>query len=75
MITHFEATVALLSAVIGMLATLIMFVWKGRGWIDRRAQAEDRLASAIEVLAETQERLHRENQKKFRSIERRLARQ
>lgn len=74
MITHFETTVVLLSAVIGMLATLIASVWHARGWIDRLNVTDDKLATAIENLAKTQRDLHQENQRRFESIERRLDR-
>jgi hypothetical protein len=71
-ITHFEATVTLLAAVIGMLATLIGSVWKARGWIDRLNETDSKLAAAIENLAVTQRDLHSENRARFEAIERRL---
>ena len=74
MITHFEATVTLLAAVIGMLATLIGIVWKARGWIDRLNDTDSKLAAAIENLVTTQRDLHSENRARFEAIERRLDR-
>ena len=70
--THFEATTALLAAIIGMLATLITVVWKARGWVDRLNATDGRLADAIEGLARLQAEQHRENKARFAAIEGRL---
>jgi hypothetical protein len=71
-ITHFEATMALLSAAVGMLVTLIVSVWKARGWVDRLNTTDGRLADAIETLASAQREQHAENRERFTAIERRL---
>lgn len=74
MITHFETTVTLLAAVIGMLATLIAVVWKSRGYLDRLNTTDSDLAHAIQGLADVQKMQHRQNQRRFKSIERKLER-
>jgi hypothetical protein len=74
LITHFEATVTLLAAVMGMLATLIALVWRARGWVDRLNTTDARLAAAIESLDRNQQQQHQENQRRFEAIERRLQR-
>jgi hypothetical protein len=71
-ITHFEATIALLSACIGMLGALIAAVWKARGWVDRLNATDGRLADAIEGLTQVQQQQHRENLARFNVIEGRL---
>ena len=70
-ITHFEALVALLSAVVGLLVTLITAIWKARGWVDRLNQTDSRLADAIEALTQTQQTQHAENQRRLLALERR----
>ena len=74
MITHFEALVALLSAMLGMLVILITAVWKARGWVDRLNTTDGNLANAITELTRTQRDLHQENQRRFERIEQRLVR-
>lgn len=73
MITHFEAVIALLSGVLGLLAALVTAVWKARGWIDRLNATDGRLATAIDALTEAQTTMHAANQERFQSIEDRLA--
>lgn len=73
MITHFDATITLLAAILGMLVTLITAVWKARGWVDRLNTTDGRLASAIEALTQTQRQQHAENIRRFESVERRLS--
>lgn len=73
MITHFEALIALLSAMLGMLVVLISAVWKARGWVDRLNTTDGNLATAITELTRTQRELHRENQRRFERIEQRLS--
>lgn len=74
MITHFEATLTLLAAVLGMLGTLIALVWRARGWVDRLNTTDARLAQAIESLDRNQQQQHQENQRRFEAIERQLQR-
>lgn len=69
MITHFEAVVALLSGVLGLLAALVTAVWKARGWIDRLNTTDGNLAKAIETLTSTQSDMHAANQRRFQTIE------
>ena len=72
MITQFEATTALLAAIVGILVTLVAAVWKARGWVDRLNTTDGRLADAIEALTRTQQEQHAENKARFTAIERRL---
>jgi hypothetical protein len=74
MTSHFDAVIALLGVILGMLATLVSVVWKARGWIDRLNTTDGRLADAIDGLKVSQRDQHRENQERFRQIEIRLAR-
>lgn len=71
--TQFEAIIALMSAILGMLIILSTAVWKARGWVDRLNTTDGRLADAIEALTRTQTDQHAENRARFEQIERRLA--
>jgi predicted PurR-regulated permease PerM len=73
MITHYEATITLLGVIVGMLSTLIMVVWRARGWVDRLNTTDGQLAKAIEDLTRNQRELHQENKKRFEEIEHRLS--
>jgi len=73
MITHFEAAVALMAAIVGMLGALTGAVWKARGWVDRLNTTDGKLAAAITDLSETQKILHRENQRRFEALESQIA--
>lgn len=73
MITRFETTITLLGVIIGILVTLIGSVWGARGYVDRLNTTDGRLADAIEQLAATQKAQHKDNQRRFTEIERRLA--
>jgi hypothetical protein len=68
-ITHFEATLALLSVVIGMLGTLIAAIWKARGWVDQLNTTDARLADAIDALRTTMQLQHSENQRRLVALE------
>lgn len=70
--TKFEALVAILSLVIGMLGTLIGVVWKARGWIDELRSTDERLARALETLTASQLVQYKETQRRLRTVERRL---
>jgi hypothetical protein len=70
-ITHFEATLTLLSIVIGMLGTLIGVVWKARGWVDQLETTDARLADAIDALRMTMQQQHSENQRRLTALEHR----
>ncbi len=70
-ITHFEATLTLLSVVIGMLGTLIGAIWRARGWVDQLNTTDGRLADAIDALRATMQIQHEENQRRLLVLERR----
>jgi hypothetical protein len=71
-VTHFETLVALLAGLSGLLGTLIVVVWRARGYVDRLNTTDSDLAKAIQDLANVSVQMHRENQARFRVIERKL---
>jgi hypothetical protein len=74
MTSHFDAIMALLGIVIGLLSTLITVVWKARGYVDRLNTTDSRLADAIDALRQTQTDQHQANLRRFESLERRIDR-
>jgi hypothetical protein len=71
-VTHFETLVTLLAGVAGLLGGLIAVVWRARGYVDRLNTTDSELAKAISELANASVQMHRENQARFRVIERKL---
>jgi hypothetical protein len=72
--THFEVIVSALSGTIGLLGTLIVVIWRARGYIDRLNTTDSELAIAITELGKTMMIMHRQNQARFSRIERKIRR-
>ena len=66
------ATVTLLATIVSLLGSLIVIVWRARGYVDRLNTTDSELAKAISDLSKTTVILHRENQARFTRIERKL---
>lgn len=69
MITRYEAILAILSLILGMLSTLTVGIWKARGWVDNLAATDQRLATAIENLTKTTQDQHADNQRRLQRLE------
>lgn len=66
------ATVTLLATIVSLLSGLTVIVWRARGYVDRLNTTDSDLAKAISDLGKTTVILHRENQRRFTNIERKL---
>lgn len=53
MLTRFEALIALLTFILGVLSTLTAVIWKARGWVDQLNTTDARLADSIDALRAT----------------------
>lgn len=71
MLTRFEALIALLTFILGVLTTMTAVIWKARGWVDRLNTTDARLADSIDALRDTMQLQHAENQRRLVALERR----
>jgi hypothetical protein len=55
-----------------VVSAVIGAAWKIKGWVDNVAATDQRLAQYILKLDETLKQSHAENQRRFRSIEKKL---
>ena len=69
--THFQALLAVLTAILGMLVGLSHAIWRFRGWVDRQNATDERIARALENLAQTQQAQHAESRRRLENLERR----
>lgn len=72
MLTRFETLASLLAALIAVASTLVVGVWKLKGWVDRLNQTDEYLVSSVQELTAVTKRQHKENVARIRAVERRL---
>ncbi len=73
-VTRLESVIAVLIGIISIIGTMLGAAWKVKGWVDNLAETDRYLAQYVVKLDDTLKAAHKENQRRFTQIVRKLDR-